>query len=327
MPESGKLVRHSSRYEHAIVSDTRDWMATLPDEVLLSELSLPGTHDTMALHGGKEASQSADLATQLHAGIRALDIRCRNEPHEGIDQLSIWRRLTFEGAWFLRDVAVVCREFLTSHPRETLTMRIKKEREDHEDSRRSFGEVFLGQREAFPGLFWHGPSRIPTLGETRGRIVVWQDLDSCAEMPRFGLGYSNRTPPLPPFAVQDEFWVPNPVAINDKWKAVERHLLATNRGNRRAWWFVNYLSGASDGCTPHVCAYGSSAGEAGQEQAANTEGINRRMLALLRSGRLGERAEPAAGPGRHERLVCAGTCMMDFPDPALLQAIINLNRR
>jgi len=307
--------------------DRPDWMASLPDHLLLSELSLPGTHDTMAHLGGDDASQSADLFTQLHSGIRALDIRCRNEPHEGLDQLGIWRRLTFQGTWFLRDVAAVCREFLTSHPRETLTMRIKKEREDHEDSRRSFGEVFLSYREAFPGLFWDGPSRIPTLGETRGRIVVWQDLDSCAETPRFGLGYSNRTPRLPPFAIQDEFWVPTPAAIGDKWKAVQRHLLATNRGNRRAWWFVNYLSGASDGCAPHICAGGSSGGEAGDERTANPEGITRRMLALLRSGRLGELTDPAAERGYHVPLVCAGTCMMDFPGPALLDTIIDLNQR
>ena len=307
--------------------DRPDWMASLPDHLLLSELSLPGTHDTMARLGDDDASQSADLLTQLHAGIRVLDIRCRNEPHEGIDQLSIWRRQTFQEAWFLHDVAAVCRDFLTTHPHEALTMRIKKEREDAEGSRQPFGEVFLSHRKALPGLFWDGLTRIPTLGETRGRIVVWQDLDSCAEMPPFGLGYSNRTPPLPPFAIQDEFWVPTPAAIDDKWKAVKRQLWATNRGDRRAWWFVNYLSGASDGCAPHVCAGGSSGSETGDEQAANTEGINHRMLALLRGGRPTERSDSAAGRRQHTRPACVGTCMMDFPGRMLLDTIINLHWR
>jgi len=51
------------------------------------------------------------------------------------------------------------------------------------------------------------------------------------------------------------------------------------------------------------------------------------MLALLRSGRLGELTDPAAERGYHVPLVCAGTCMMDFPGPALLDTIIDLNQR
>jgi 1-phosphatidylinositol phosphodiesterase len=55
------------------------WMTDLKDNVLLSELSIPGTHDTMSFYGGDAVqTQGMSLPNQLISGIRVLDIRCRN---------------------------------------------------------------------------------------------------------------------------------------------------------------------------------------------------------------------------------------------------------
>jgi 1-phosphatidylinositol phosphodiesterase len=54
-------------------------MRYLPDTSELSQLTLPGTHEscTAGLIEGA-ACQNWDLATQLQYGIRYVDIRCRH---------------------------------------------------------------------------------------------------------------------------------------------------------------------------------------------------------------------------------------------------------
>src|SRR6266487_4141969 len=90
-----------------------DWMRWVPDNKRLSELSLPGTHDTMALYGGGIAeTQSLPLRAQLDAGIRVLDIRCRHIE----DVFAIHHGVVFEHAYFGADVLKVCYEFLQDNP-------------------------------------------------------------------------------------------------------------------------------------------------------------------------------------------------------------------
>jgi len=59
-------------------------MAALPDTTSVAALSIPGTHETLAIHGGALTQTQEDfgdsgatLARQLDAGIRMIDIRAR----------------------------------------------------------------------------------------------------------------------------------------------------------------------------------------------------------------------------------------------------------
>jgi hypothetical protein len=64
---------------------TRDWMRSLPDSTPLSAISIPGTHDSAALHGGLAAQcQSWTIKDQLEAGIRFIDVRCRSKLSFGV---------------------------------------------------------------------------------------------------------------------------------------------------------------------------------------------------------------------------------------------------
>src|SRR5438874_2499396 len=72
------LAHPSPGYSHdsSIGYNNSDWMGALPDQLRLSELSIPGTHDSMSFHGGDAVqTQSMPLSTQLESGIRVLDIR------------------------------------------------------------------------------------------------------------------------------------------------------------------------------------------------------------------------------------------------------------
>ena len=59
------------------VANNPRWMTPLPDSLKLSELSLPGTHDTCALWGmAWGRAQAMTVSSQLHSGIRFMDLRC-----------------------------------------------------------------------------------------------------------------------------------------------------------------------------------------------------------------------------------------------------------
>lgn len=62
------------------IVDRSDWMSTLSENMLISEISLPGTHDSAAINGltaTPYATQNLSITAQLRAGIRALDVRLK----------------------------------------------------------------------------------------------------------------------------------------------------------------------------------------------------------------------------------------------------------
>src|SRR5215510_7181398 len=156
-----------------------DWMRWVPDSKLLSELSLPGTHDTMARYGGDLVeAQSLPLRSQLDAGIRVIDIRCRHIE----DVFAIHHGIVFQNAYFGNDVLQVCYEFLQDHPTETIIMRLGNAGvPDEKDCTRTYEETFLWYRDSIT----YGSciattsttdySTMQTLGAVRGKVVILQD--------------------------------------------------------------------------------------------------------------------------------------------------------
>ena len=56
-----------------------NWMARLPSSTSIAQLSVPGTHDSMACDGNIWVyTQSLSLIIQLMVGVRFFDIRCRH---------------------------------------------------------------------------------------------------------------------------------------------------------------------------------------------------------------------------------------------------------
>jgi 1-phosphatidylinositol phosphodiesterase len=66
--------RHPA-YSHdsGIIKLNSDWMGELPDFLRISELSIPGTHDTMALCGG-DAVACQVLKQPVGSGIRLISV-------------------------------------------------------------------------------------------------------------------------------------------------------------------------------------------------------------------------------------------------------------
>ncbi len=297
--------------------DNPDWMAGLSDGLLLSRLSLPGTHDTMARDCDSLGTcQDAPLADQLQAGVRVLDIRCANDYSSTQGHyFSLWHGPIFRLGTF-DQVADDCKAFLAAHAGETIIMRIKQELTlTNPNLAQSFTDTFKWYRDTkYPGLFadMGDGKTIPTLGEVRGKVVVLQDYEYA---PFWGIRYI--TPGSnPPFDSQDNYVVAfSKAGFETKWSGIYHHLYATNAGDRTRTWYVNYLSGGTETYPERVAG--------GYSDGFSAAGMNDRMLALLRES---APLNPPSGSGLAKvPLTCVGTLMIDFPGPGLIQAIIDLN--
>lgn len=121
----------------AVPAKQADWLSGVPSTRKLSELSLPGTHDTMAFYGVEDdgtfgveygRTQAMELKAQLKAGIRAIDIRLVINPAKtGFD---IYHGFADQRADFESDVIEVCNQFLIENPTEFILMKISVEHAD-----------------------------------------------------------------------------------------------------------------------------------------------------------------------------------------------------
>ncbi|XP_048848894.1 1-phosphatidylinositol phosphodiesterase isoform X2 [Brienomyrus brachyistius] len=201
------------------------WMASVPDSRPLSEVTLPGSHNTMARYGGAPIRcQSWPLALQLRAGVRFLDVRVRHVK----GNLTIHHGVVYQRAHFgdvLEDVAA----FLHERPTEAVLMRLKEEFSETNDI---YGSVVSYiHRYAHWDLLWHS-RLVPTMTQARGKLIVLQDFIG----PDLGMRYGS-------LDIADEWKVPTFFHLPAKWETVHKHLAAAEAGNK-AQMFLTYSSGA-----------------------------------------------------------------------------------
>jgi hypothetical protein len=203
-----------------------DWLSVLPDSRLLSELSIPSTHDALSdcangcFPSGTLASQAQALSlqSQLDLGIRGLDIRVDHAfagttigaPAGYSYFFGIVHGVVPMGYEFRDDVLQVVAGFLAAHPNEMILMSIQEQDALTPATGRAFIDTFeqyMNDTNPHTGapygnLFWQpvdgngiptGADYIPQLGETRGKIVLlqdgWDDPET-ARVQRWGLDYT-----------------------------------------------------------------------------------------------------------------------------------------
>ena len=156
------------------------WMSYVDGNKYLDELSIPGTHDsgTCSVDNDTEPQSSQAkcqqdyIPTQLLEGIRYFDIRLGKDGKEydpGIDH-GMCYLLKKDGHFMhLSDVVGYFKTFLNEHPTEALIMLVSRGNDEATDESvtTAFAKV-LGDN---PDLFYTA-SRVPTLGEVRGKIVL-----------------------------------------------------------------------------------------------------------------------------------------------------------
>ncbi len=307
-----------------------NWMSELPGSTRLKELSLPGTHDTMARHGGDMIqTQSLELREQLDAGIRVLDIRCRRVK----ERFQIYHGKSDQKANF-DDVLLGVTEFLKDNPSEIVFMRVKEE-ENPIKSTKSFNDIFAEYYidDRFNQYFYQVRSKQdnPTVEETRGKIVILQNFSDSKD---YGLDYAR-------FKIQDDSDVHTQRRLFDKWDAVKSQFQSAN-GRQTHEYYVNYLSGSGYSGAfvfPYFVASGHSSPQTGAP----------RLTSGIRTSDLSKHPDFPRKDCTVSRKVCSvlyegtnilartylttnsseikyvGMVFADFPGAGLIHAIIKLN--
>ncbi len=147
----------------------KNWMKGIDDSTPLTQISIPGSHDSGAFHSIADLSgkcQDMSIKEQLNAGIRFFDIRLQQREnklkvvHGIVDQ-----KLDFS------DMLGDFDAFLKASPKEGLIVSIKEE-SSSVGSTISFEEslkLALDEHDSF----WERGRELPsTLGELRGKICL-----------------------------------------------------------------------------------------------------------------------------------------------------------
>ena len=247
------------------------WMRDIPDNALVTALSIPGTHDSCSVDGilGFGKTQNLDLAHQLNAGIRFIDIRLAHYR----DDLFVHHDVVHMGKCYA-DVLNTCSSFLSQHPSEAIFMSIKNEdRFDSNLGRFAPSEVFgkpRGDRanwvvrssnfeHAFQARTWqyvddeslfynlavprpHNGSETAnptltsrtTLGEIRGKIVLLRRFEA-SQYVGFDLSYWPRNRRFRStrnlvYAVEDRYLAPGEM---DKYDFIMEHIEEARRRDPR----------------------------------------------------------------------------------------------
>ncbi|KAI1810908.1 PLC-like phosphodiesterase [Poronia punctata] len=197
-----------------ITTTTRheNWMAALPDSIPLTQLNIPGTHDTATWNysqatqdGLRHASrcdgtipgiarvyrcQRRSISESLDMGIRFFDLRFALDPLG--EDLVFWHGpalLSAEAG--VEDVLYGFYEWLERHGSETVVLSFQYEgstvlgAENDEKVQRELFEILTS--EVAGRFVYQGRGVVPTLGEARGKILLFRrfDLDALVPEERF----------------------------------------------------------------------------------------------------------------------------------------------
>lgn len=158
------------------------WMDDIRDDVLLSNINIPGTHDsaTANVYGSFNedfnfvACQKYFIDEQLIAGIRAFDIRCDLEgetvvlSHSSFNCYEKDHGDTVNTYKTLDGIMKLFSEFLKDNPSETVIILVKR---DHGDESKMHKKMYNIIKK-YTDVLYDWSSDSPTLGEVRGKIVL-----------------------------------------------------------------------------------------------------------------------------------------------------------
>ena len=213
------------------------WMKDIPDETKISEMTIPGTHDSCALFGICCArTQTWTLVEQMKAGIRYFDIRLRriNDTlrayHAFVDQKDTFDKI-------LRYAF----DFLEKNPTETIIMEICSEYKP-KNCNKSFVELYDEYTKSYLDKIVSYENKDIELGKIRGKLLAIKV-------------FEGRTSSIPNFFMQNEWTVNIRCHINKKKRKIKENIhRAISINNNKI--FLNYISASSDYfmMTPYTAA-------------------------------------------------------------------------
>lgn len=170
-----------------------DWMKDIPDDMKLSQMTIPGTHESFALYGICQAlCHSWTPEDQLRAGIRYFDCRLRkynNTLH------------AFHGCCDMKktldQILPVLTDFLKAHPTEFIIFQTQEEYDDYNTTKTSM-EMWDEYTKDIKDMIYKYEGKDVTMGQIRGKIF-WIEI------------FATHASKIPNFTVQNEW------TVNCRW--------------------------------------------------------------------------------------------------------------
>lgn len=310
-------------HDSSVNLNKQNWMAGLSDELTINELSIPGTGNSMSY--GKYTdftlTQSMSLENQLNSGIRFLDLTLS---HTGDTKLQVYTGLTNLNVTLI-DVIKRVVDFLNKNNEEVILIKVTEKSSESGNFayaiKRSIEEAGLSDY-----IFDGSKSKNPTLGESRGKIILLADY---AGNNWRAISYRNNS------SIQDINYLNTNWDLYSKWEKVKQHLINTNTNKNKNIRYINYLTG-SGGVFPYFVASGHSSSGTGADRLLTglTEpAFKGKYPDFPRVGRFGVLAS-IAFEGTNvltlnyilkEELDFVGIVVADFPGGGLIREIIELN--
>lgn len=230
-------------------SMNNNWMSKIDNNIKLKDISIPGTHDSMAfksnlLFPDNTRTQSLNLMQQLEIGVRYIDIRAMYDKGQSFP---IYHGVVYLG-YDLEDVLKTLDIFLKQNPSETVLMRFKQEKSSASDTemKNLFDKYYIRYKHLFADPSMFSSYNNPTLGNLRGKVLLLSDVLS---LNHYGINYRTLNN-------QDDYHLSTNWDLYKKWEKVKSQLNNANKNKGRSI-FVNHLS-ASGGVFPYFVASGHS---------------------------------------------------------------------
>ena len=157
--------------------DVMTWMSYIHDDTKISDISIPGTHDSGATHSIFDVAgkcQDLSIKQQLRVGVRFFDLRLKlvnNEfkiVHSFVDQ-----RLSFKKV--LKELS----KFINENNSEFIIISIKKEADD-KNSTLNFKDKLTSDLNEYQDIISFDRELPEYINDARGKIYI---------MDRYGLDY------------------------------------------------------------------------------------------------------------------------------------------
>lgn len=252
---------------------TENWMASVPDDMPICDINIPGTHDSTATYVSPSwflKTQNSLIPTQLKNGFRYLDLRIRLDDKKTslimCHNMSDCRKNAFPWAasFSFDDIVDEAEQFLSAHPSESIIFCIKPEK-SYDDI--SIIIPLIEKVIAKNETLWYTKNEIPLTKDVRGKIILARrfSIDTGNADAEFGMDFRWQEQPnteILPYAaeiskindgqmlvVQDRY----KYKTNNKWKAVidtmNEHSGVKNR------FLLNFLSTMEGNALPHPKKY------------------------------------------------------------------------
>lgn len=315
-----------------------NWMAYMPNNAQISQLNLPGTHDsgTAFMAAGMPTSkgqcQEKTIREQLDAGIRAFDIRVGSRSKGGPYSNYPWNMEICHGALgnvgytgpdkktvlTLGRVFQQVKEFLDANKSETVVLMIAEEQDKDAAIKRIErlrDSQWHGGKQSIDGLppldfveFYKMGEKVPTLKDCRGKCIVFWD-DSFPD--ETGKNYNSFS------SYENEYDVGSDTKAERIMLAMDNfylHYVQDYAHSNDLFKDNGYRSGRNPG-NPYIrwVGYNSNACSVQNPAGPGPKSIFDDMKSYLETIR----------PRRGKRV---GWVAMDFPTDTMIRAIINSNR-